>query len=129
MDKQILKQWLKAGYLEKGRLLPTTAGTPQGEIVSPVLANLTLDGLEQAIKRVAKRGDKVNFVRYADDFIVTGATREILEESQTGPDRLPHSTRSATLRAKDGHHSHSEGLQLSGAHRSQIWGQTTDQAQ
>ncbi len=80
MDKQILKQWLKAGYLEKGRLFPTTAGTPQGGIVSPILANLTLDGLEQAIKRVAKRGDKVNFVRYADDFIVTGATREILEQ-------------------------------------------------
>ncbi len=80
MDKQILKQWLKAGYLEKGRLFPTTAGTPQGGIVSPILANLTLDGLEQTIKRVAKRGDKINFVRYADDFIVTGATREILEQ-------------------------------------------------
>jgi RNA-directed DNA polymerase len=81
MDRQILKQWLKAGYLEKGKLFPTTAGTPQGGIISPILANLTLDGLEQAIKGAAKRGDKVNFVRYADDFIVTGATREILEQN------------------------------------------------
>jgi len=80
MDKQILKQWLKAGYREKGRLFPTTAGTPQGGIISPILANLTLDGLEQAIKQAANRGDKVNYVRYADDFIVTGATRELLEQ-------------------------------------------------
>ena len=80
MDKQILKQWLKAGYWEKGRLFPTTAGTPQGGIISPILANLALDGLEQAVKQAARSGDKVNLVRYADDFIVTGATRELLEQ-------------------------------------------------
>ncbi len=80
MDKQILKQWLKAGYWEKGRLFPTTAGTPQGGIISPILANLALDGLEQAAKQVARPGEKVNFVRYADDFIVTGANRELLEQ-------------------------------------------------
>jgi RNA-directed DNA polymerase len=80
MDGQILAQWLKAGYMEKSQLFPTQAGTPQGGIISPILANLTLDGLEQAVKAVARTGDKVNFVRYADDFIVTGATREILEQ-------------------------------------------------
>lgn len=80
MDKQILKQWLKAGYREKGRLFPTAAGTPQGGIISPILANLTLDGLEAAVKEAAGKSDKVNFVRYADDFIVTGATPEILEQ-------------------------------------------------
>jgi len=80
MDKPILKQWLQAGYLEKGRLFPTTAGTPQGGIISPILANLALDGLEQAIKQAAGTGDKVNFVRYADDFITTGAATEILEQ-------------------------------------------------
>jgi RNA-directed DNA polymerase len=42
--------------------------------------NLALDGMEQALKTVTGRGDKVNFVRYADDFIVTGATRELLEQ-------------------------------------------------
>ena len=51
-----------------------------GEI-SPTLANLTLDGMQEAIRQAAhRRGDKVNFVRYADDFIVTGANREILEQ-------------------------------------------------
>jgi RNA-directed DNA polymerase len=80
MDKAILRAWLKAGYWEKGQLFPTTAGTPQGGLISPLLSNLTLDGMEQAVKAVTARGDKVNFVRYADDFVVTGATRELLEQ-------------------------------------------------
>jgi RNA-directed DNA polymerase len=80
MDKQLLSKWLKAGYMEKEQLFPTQAGTPQGGIISPLLANLALDGLEEAVKAVASKGDKVNFVRYADDFVVTGATRELLEQ-------------------------------------------------
>jgi RNA-directed DNA polymerase len=81
MDKQILHKWLKAGYWENGKLFPTRHGTPQGGIISPILANLALDGMQQAIREaVRKAGDKVNFVRYADDFIVTGATRELLEQ-------------------------------------------------
>src|SRR6266478_6062252 len=81
MDKQILRQWLKAGYWERGQLFPTSKGTPQGGIISPILANLALDGLQEAIRQAVRRtGDKVNFVRYADDFIVTGATQELLEQ-------------------------------------------------
>ena len=81
LDRQILRQWLKAGYWEKGRLFPTRAGTPQGGIISPLLANLALDGMQKAIgQAVCRPGDKVNFVRYADDFIVTGATKELLEQ-------------------------------------------------
>jgi len=80
MDKQMLRAWLKAGYWEKEQLFPTTTGTPQGGLISPLLANITLDGMEQAAKAVAKAGDKVNFVRYADDFVVTGATQELLEQ-------------------------------------------------
>ena len=80
MDKQMLGKWLKAGYMEHDQLFPTTAGTPQGGIISPILANLALDGLEEAVKTGALKGDKVHFVRYADDFVVTGATREILEQ-------------------------------------------------
>ena len=49
MDKVVLRKWLEAGYVEKGTLFATEAGTPQGGIISPVLANLTLDGLEQAV--------------------------------------------------------------------------------
>ena len=80
MDKQVLRAGLKAGYWEKEQLFPTHTGTPQGGLISPLLANFALDGMEQVVKAVAKAGDKVNFVRYADDFIVTGATRELLEQ-------------------------------------------------
>jgi RNA-directed DNA polymerase len=84
-DKEILRKWLKAGYLEKGSLFPTEAGTPQGGVISPVLANRALDGLERAIRatnpKTTVRGQraKINLVRYADDFIITGASRELLE--------------------------------------------------
>ena len=81
MDKRILRQWLEAGYWEKGRLFPTLLGTPQGGIVSPVLANLTLDGMEGVIRsRIKLRRDQVNFIRYADDFVVTARKRETLEQ-------------------------------------------------
>src|SRR5208283_430962 len=80
MDKRLLRAWLQAGYWEKDQLFPTTAGTPQGGLISPLLANLALDGMEQAAQAVAQAGDKVNFVRYADDFVVTGATQELLEQ-------------------------------------------------
>ena len=80
MDRRTLHQWLKAGYMENQRLFPTTAGTPQGGIASPLLANLTLDGLEQTIRAsIHSRRDKVNFIRYADDFVVTAASKDILE--------------------------------------------------
>jgi len=80
LDKQLLKAWLKAGYWEKDQLFPTDTGTPQGGLISPILANLTLDGMEKVVQGVARRKDKVHFIRYADDFVVTGATREILEQ-------------------------------------------------
>ena len=58
----------------------TEAGTPQGGVISPTLANLTLDGLEVLLKKhFGKRGNKVNLVRYADDFVMTGASKELLE--------------------------------------------------
>jgi RNA-directed DNA polymerase len=81
MDKGILKAWLTAGYIEENALHVTEEGTPQGGIVSPLLANWALDGLERAVKAaVARRGAKVNVVRYADDFIVTGCDERLLRE-------------------------------------------------
>ncbi|MCB1111027.1 MAG: group II intron reverse transcriptase/maturase, partial [Chlamydiia bacterium] len=80
MDRSILLQRLKAGFIEKDIFHRTTEGTPQGGIASPVLANITLDGLEKAIKSISTKGDKINFVRYADDFICTAATKEVLEQ-------------------------------------------------
>jgi RNA-directed DNA polymerase len=86
-DKRILRQWLKAGFVENRILFPTEAGTPQGGIISPTLANLTLDGLEPQLKATFRErkvkgkhvNPKVNLVRYADDFIITGSTKELLE--------------------------------------------------
>jgi RNA-directed DNA polymerase len=51
MDREILRKWLEAGYVEDGITYPTHKGTPQGGIVSPILANMTLDGMEQTILR------------------------------------------------------------------------------
>ena len=80
IDKRILRSWLDAGYVDKGKLYPTKAGTPQGSIISPVLANMTLDGLEWAVKNAVPKGAKVHVIRYADDFIVTGESKEILQD-------------------------------------------------
>lgn len=85
LEKRILKQWLEAGYIEDQTLFPTSEGTPQGGIISPVLSNLVLDGLEGVVhgatKTKLKTYNKVHMVRYADDFIVTGVSREILENA------------------------------------------------
>ncbi len=86
-DKVVLRQWLKAGFMENRTLFPTEAGTPQGGIISPTLANLTLDGLETLLKqRFPKKrvngaivNPKIHLIRYADDFIITGATKDVLE--------------------------------------------------
>lgn len=81
MDKAILRKWLKAGYMFQNELFPTEAGTPQGGIISPVLANMALDGLETLLKKRFPRhkGKKMNMVRYADDFIITGHDKTWLE--------------------------------------------------
>ena len=89
MDKTVLKKWLKSGFVEKGIWFPTQAGTPQGGIASPTLANMVLDGMELELakhfgtKTSKKRWKgKVNFIRYADDFVITGATKETLEKAK-----------------------------------------------
>ncbi len=84
MDKSILRKWLKAGYMEGEMFHSTDEGTPQGGIISPVLANMALDGLETLLREKFPKpksgyNAKVNFIRYADDFIITGATKEVLE--------------------------------------------------
>jgi RNA-directed DNA polymerase len=79
MDKRILKKWLTSGYLEEGILHAMEEGTPQGGIISPCLLVNVLTGLEAAVKAVTIQPDKVNVCVYADDFIMTGANQEILE--------------------------------------------------
>lgn len=79
IDKTVLKQWLKAGFMEENLFKDTEEGTPQGGIASPTLANIALDSLEKVILELAEKGDKIHFVRYADDFICTAKSKEILE--------------------------------------------------
>ncbi len=79
MDKELLKKWLNAGYIDKGSFHRSKAGTPQGGIISPALLNATLSGLEDTIKASVSRQDKVNISIYADDFVITGASKEELE--------------------------------------------------
>ena len=88
IDTKILKKWLKCGVIFKGELFRTDEGTMQGGIISPTLANMTLDGLGELLatknKRLNRKYEKyspmVNMVRYADDFIITGRTKETLED-------------------------------------------------
>jgi RNA-directed DNA polymerase len=81
-DRAILKKWLAAGFIERESFHLTTTGTPQGGIISPVLMNLTLDGLESWLAKhfPPRRGHLVRLVRFADDFITTGRTKEVLAE-------------------------------------------------
>jgi len=81
MDRGVLRSWLKAGFMEKSLFYPAIDGTPQGGIISPVLANMALDGLERALRErfPLHSRQKVHMVRYADDFFITAASREVVE--------------------------------------------------
>jgi len=95
--KALIKQWLRAGYLEGNQLHPTEQGTPQGGIISPLLLNIALHGMETLLssyrrkayytirtgkyqgKRVQHTQPRYRLIRYADDFVVVAATREEIE--------------------------------------------------
>ncbi|TFG28648.1 MAG: group II intron reverse transcriptase/maturase [Promethearchaeota archaeon] len=86
--RETVKRWLKSGIIEFGKYSQTKAGTPQGGIISPLLANIALDGLERLFGAENSKGNyttpskrkgenyKLNLIRYADDFIVTAPSRE-----------------------------------------------------
>ncbi len=86
IEKRMLTQWLKSGIIDNNVFQPTQAGAPQGSPISPVIANLTLDGLEGLLKehipQKSAKGTytKVHLIRFADDFIITGESQEILTE-------------------------------------------------
>jgi RNA-directed DNA polymerase len=69
MNKQILAEWLRCGVIDQGTLYTTTAGVPQGGIISPVISNLVLDGLEAVVHGSPghRRVHNINYVRWADD--------------------------------------------------------------
>lgn len=85
--KELIKQWLKAGYVEQEVLHATERGTPQGGVVSPLLANIALHGMEEAIGvKYNCRGELIGnraVVRYADDFVCFCETREDAEQVQS----------------------------------------------
>lgn len=76
MDRDVLRMFLEAGYVERSTQYPTTKGTPQGSCISAVLCNMTLDGLERTLKESVSVD--VDFVRYADDFIVMADDKAVL---------------------------------------------------
>ncbi|WP_278439232.1 group II intron reverse transcriptase/maturase [Pseudomonas oryzihabitans] len=88
MDQKVLRLWLKAGVIDRRHFRATEAGTPQGGIISPCLANATLNGLESQLRTylISKFGKtrtktlKVHVVRYADDFVITAASKELLRD-------------------------------------------------
>ena len=81
--RELIRQWLKAGYVDKGVLHDTEAGTPQGGVVSPLLANIALHGMEQALGvTLDRQGHSIGnrtVVRYADDFVVFCESRNDAE--------------------------------------------------
>jgi RNA-directed DNA polymerase len=99
--RELIKQWLKAGYIEAEIFHPTNSGTPQGGIASPLLANIALNGMEallsqfKKVKEYAyfdkkkgsqricrKESNKYGFIRYADDFLITATRKEDIEAIQ-----------------------------------------------
>jgi RNA-directed DNA polymerase len=71
--RQLIKQWLKAGYVEAEILHSTESGVPQGGVISPLLLNIALNGMERLV------GSNAGFIRYADDFVVTAPRRDQIE--------------------------------------------------
>ena len=88
--QRVIKRWLRSGIVEFGKYNQTKSGTPQGGIISPLLANVALDGMERLFGAENSKGNYmspstrrggnkgVNIIRYADDFVVTAPTREII---------------------------------------------------
>ncbi len=75
--RELIKQWLKAGYVEAETFHATANGTPQGGIISPVLLNVALNGLQQTL------GQRYGYIRYADDLVVCASTRREIEAAQS----------------------------------------------
>ncbi len=71
--RELIKQWLKAGYVEAEIWSATTSGVPQGGVISPLISNIALDGMQRLL------AGRAGVVRYCDDFVLTAPTREQIE--------------------------------------------------
>ncbi len=95
--RKLVEQWLKAGYVHRGAFYDTETGTPQGGIVSPLLANIALHGMEEALgirykwnkdSRKKEGGfwqntNNLSLIRYADDFVILTESKEDAEVART----------------------------------------------
>jgi RNA-directed DNA polymerase len=85
---RLIKAWLKSGVMESGQFLETNEGTPQGGVISPLLANIALHGMEQLVIDYARslKGKKranqssISLIRYADDFVIIANTNTQINE-------------------------------------------------
>lgn len=86
-----IKQWLKAGIMENQDFQPSIIGTPQGGIISPLLANIALEGMEGYLYEMLRkkgyrshdiRQGQIRIVRYADDFVVMHKNKKVIEDSK-----------------------------------------------
>jgi len=81
LRKQI-KSWLKSGVLDQGEIFPTKVGTPQGGVISPLLANIALHGMEERVKQIGgnsiSRRSEISLIRYADDFVIIHKDIEVI---------------------------------------------------
>ncbi len=124
----LVKQWLKSGVFDNKQFSITVEGTPQGGVISPLLANIALHGMEERLKEFAKTIDlknkkghqqgwqdkvnSLNLVRYADDFVILHEdikvvlqAQAVIQEwlSQVGLELKPEKTRIAhTLEEHEG---------------------------
>jgi len=81
-----IRAWLKAGVIDAGQMFETIEGTPQGGVISPLLANVALHGIEERVKSLAGNNkvkrQELTVVRYADDFVVLHKDRDTLDQAQ-----------------------------------------------
>ncbi len=87
-----IKKWLKTGVIDKFQWFPTEEGTPQGGVISPLLANIALHGMENRIKAFAEtlkgkgsrtnKRDAISLIRYADDFVILHENLEVIKQCQ-----------------------------------------------
>ena len=96
--RQQIKAWLKSGVIDNNTFLETEEGTPQGGVISPLLANIALHGLENHLNEFAKTIDmkksngyqaswqvkvtSLNFIRYADDFVLMHKDKKVILEGK-----------------------------------------------
>jgi RNA-directed DNA polymerase (EC 2.7.7.49) len=77
-----IKSWLKSGVLDQGEIFPTKVGTPQGGVISPLLANIALHGMEERVKQFVgnsiNQRREISLIRYADDFVIMHKDIEVI---------------------------------------------------